>query len=79
MEFSVDFSSFALGKRVQDIAPLLPEKCILVSINRSGHVLIPHGGTVLEEGDRVTAFVSSGDEDSFTASMSQGLQPSIAE
>lgn len=79
VDFTVDIKSHALGKRVLDIAPLLPDKCILVSINRSCHVLIPHGGTILEEGDRVTAFVSTGDAEAFHASMAQGLQPSIAE
>ncbi len=77
VEFTVEIGSFALGKRVQDIAPLLPEKCILVSINRSGHVLIPHGDTELAEGDRVTAFVSSAESENFAASMTTGSRRAI--
>ncbi len=71
-DFTVEQDSFARGKRVQDIAPNLPENCILVSINRRGHVLIPHGGTVFEGGDQVTAFVSTTERDSFVACLSTG-------
>ena len=75
-EFNVDYSCYALGKRVQDLAPLLPENCILVSINRSGHVLVPHGGTTLEEGDRVTVFLATGDIETFKRSMTEGAPQS---
>ena len=38
----------------------LPDECILVSIRRGQHTLIPHGDTVLEPGDRVLAVVENG-------------------
>lgn len=72
VEFTVSRDSFAVGRRVQDIAGILPDKCILVSISRRGHVLIPHGDTTFEPGDKVTAFVSSGESRAFAESMSRG-------
>ena len=50
-----------VGKSVQEIAPLLPEECILVSIRRNGRMLIPHGDTVFQPEDKITAFVNSRD------------------
>lgn len=40
----------------------LPRECILVSIRRAGRVLIPHGSTVLEPGDKVLALAKRSDE-----------------
>lgn len=76
VEFTLSRDSFAVGRRVQDIAGILPDKCILVSISRRGQLLIPHGGTTFEHGDKVTAFVSSGDSRAFTESMTRGLSAS---
>lgn len=36
----------------------LPPQCLLVTVTRSGEVLIPHGNTVLKSGDRVLFFCS---------------------
>jgi chloride channel protein, CIC family len=47
-----------IGKTVQDIARDLPRDCILVSVQRGPQVIIPHGGTVLQEGDRVVVLAS---------------------
>ncbi|MGD8821971.1 MAG: CBS domain-containing protein, partial [Anaerolineales bacterium] len=47
----------AVGKTVADIAEILPEKCVLVSIRRDGMILIPHGNTIFKPDDSVTAFV----------------------
>jgi chloride channel protein, CIC family len=49
----------AVGKAVQDIAALMPDDCILISIRRDGRVLIPHGDTLFRTGDQITAFVRS--------------------
>ena len=46
-----------IGKKVVDIASCMPEESILISIQRDGNVIIPHGNTVFQEGDLVTAFV----------------------
>ena len=37
----------------------LPRDCIIVSVRRERRVIIPHGDTVLQPGDRVTALVSA--------------------
>ena len=75
VEFTVTRDSFVVGRRVQDIAGILPEKCILVSISRRGQVLIPHGGTTFGPGDKVTAFVSSSESQAFAQSMTHGQPP----
>jgi len=45
----------ALGKALRDLN--LPEDCVLVSIIRDGHLIIPRGDTVLQETDEVIAMV----------------------
>lgn len=51
----------AVGKTLQQISSALPKECILISIRRNGKILIPHGNTVFQEGDDITAFVSCKD------------------
>lgn len=46
--------AWAVGKRVRDLP--LPEDCVLVSVRRGRQVIMPHGHTVLQAGDRVTIF-----------------------
>lgn len=50
-----------IGKTVADVAPNLPEDCVLVSIQRNSSLIIPHGDTVFQAGDQVTAFIRSQD------------------
>jgi CIC family chloride channel protein len=56
-EVTLPEDSQTVGMTVQEIASKLPEDCVLVSIRRDGMILIPHGSTVLQPGDRITAFV----------------------
>lgn len=51
----------AVGKNVQQLAASLPDECILISIRRDDRVLIPHGDTVFQPGDHITAFIRSKD------------------
>ncbi len=44
-------STPAAGKRLAELT--LPTECMVVSILRDGRVIIPHGDTLLQEGDRV--------------------------
>ncbi len=46
-----------IGKTVAEISTALPKESVLVSITRDKRVVIPHGNTVFEVGDRVTAFI----------------------
>jgi CIC family chloride channel protein len=53
----------ATGQTVASIASQLPTRCVLISIKRDGKTIIPHGDTVFEAGDQITAFVDINDGD----------------
>lgn len=46
----------AAGKLIRELDPGLPDGCVLVSLNREGSIVIPHGGTDLRPGDVLTAY-----------------------
>ncbi|MBU0490381.1 MAG: chloride channel protein [Chloroflexi bacterium] len=50
-EVDLDPDSPAVGHVIRDLA--LPENCLIVSIRRGGRLVVPHGGTELQAGDRV--------------------------
>jgi len=53
-------SSAVVGTSIVDLG--LPQSALVVAIRRQGKAVIPHGGTVLEAGDRVVVFAAaSGD------------------
>ena len=56
VDISLVKNDSVIGKTVADIAPKLPDDCVLVSIQRNNNLIIPHGDTVFQAGDRVTAF-----------------------
>ncbi len=58
IEILLQESHRAAGMSIRALAENLPQDCILVSVRRDGKVLIPHGDTVLQAGDRLTAFVN---------------------
>ncbi|MCB0188119.1 MAG: chloride channel protein, partial [Caldilineaceae bacterium] len=58
LEIELKAGDQAINKTIQDVAPKLPKECILVSIRRNGKMMIPHGDTTLQIGDRITAFVA---------------------
>ena len=53
-----------VGKTVSEISAALPTESVLVSIARDGRVIIPHGNTVFQAGDQVTAFARQQDAQS---------------
>jgi CIC family chloride channel protein len=57
----LDTDDSVIGKPVSQIAADLPQGCVLVSITRSGRVIIPHGQTTFLAGDHITAFVRKSD------------------
>lgn len=59
------------GKTVREIARLLPPDCIMVSIRRGKKVMIPHGDTVIREGDHVVTLAS----ESCALEVRRALQP----
>jgi len=56
VEMEVVAGSPLAGKAIRDL--ILPHDCVMVSVRRGRRVIIPHGDTVFEVGDRVTALVS---------------------
>ena len=59
IEIRLEEGDRAVGHTVQEVARQLPRDCILVSIRRRGRMLIPHGDTVFQVGDGITAFVNT--------------------
>jgi CIC family chloride channel protein len=50
-----------VGKRLQEVAPDLPLDCVLISVERDGRVIIPHGSTIFQAGDHITAYTRQED------------------
>lgn len=57
VELKLSEQDVAVGKKVKELAQQLPEDCLLISIRRDGRVFIPHGDTVFQAGDQITAFI----------------------
>ena len=53
-------SSPVVGQSIVDLG--LPQSALVVAIRRQGKAVIPHGGTVLEPGDRVVVFAAASGE-----------------
>lgn len=56
VELEVDPDSAIVGKALRDLQ--LPHECVLVSVRRGRRLIIPHGDTVLQPGDKLTAFIA---------------------
>ncbi|MCD4685066.1 MAG: CBS domain-containing protein, partial [Anaerolineae bacterium] len=48
-----------VGKSVLDIAQMLHDECILVSVRRGKQIIIPRGDTVFQAGDHITVLASA--------------------
>jgi CIC family chloride channel protein len=57
VEADVHLASPLAGQQIKELD--LPPNCVLISIQRGRRVVIPHGDTVLQPGDRVTALVDT--------------------
>jgi len=58
VEIEVGLNSPATGEKLG--AMRLPEDCTVVSVQRGRKIIIPHGDTVVEPGDKVIAFATEG-------------------
>jgi CIC family chloride channel protein len=58
VEFTLKDGDLAVGKMLEELAPTLPNDCVLISIRRNRRLIIPHGDTTFEVGDHITAFVA---------------------
>ena len=57
-DLEIPNGSVAAGRAIREVA--VPAGCTIVSVRRSGDVMIPTGDTILEAGDIVTVFARSG-------------------
>ena len=57
VEEKVHPASLAVGRPVRDL--ILPKECVLVTVIRSGKLIIPHGELVMQPADEVLALVHS--------------------
>ncbi|NOZ27456.1 MAG: CBS domain-containing protein [Chloroflexi bacterium] len=55
VEAEVTPESLAAGRQIRELP--LPHDCVIVSVRRGRGLIIPHGDTVLQPGDQVTALV----------------------
>jgi CIC family chloride channel protein len=61
LEIQLKARGWAVKKTLAEIAKRLPVGCVIVSVKRDDHVLIPRGDTRFEPGDKVLAFVNRQD------------------
>ncbi len=74
VEITIPAGGRAVGKTIADLAPNLPEDCVLVSVRRGSRVLIPHGDTVLQPNDMVNIFVSEADETAVMRCLTEAVE-----
>jgi CIC family chloride channel protein len=58
VEFTLKDGDLAVGKMLAELASNLPNDCVLISVRQGGRLVIPHGDTVFNVGDKITAFVA---------------------
>jgi trk system potassium uptake protein TrkA len=57
VEEDIAADSSVVGRTIADLD--LPEECVIVAIIRRGHLILPHGDTMLQTGDGVLALTST--------------------
>lgn len=70
LELEVSPESAVAGKALRDLN--LPHDCVLVSVRRGRKLIIPHGDTVLQPGDKLTALVAEECRGQFCALVAPG-------
>jgi trk system potassium uptake protein len=63
IEVKLDKGSFLVGKSLEEATRHLPAKMVVGAVSRGGEVMIPHGKTVLREGDDLVIFVDAAEVD----------------
>jgi CIC family chloride channel protein len=69
VEIYLNTDDAVVGQSVQSVAAQWPDDCVLISIERNGRVIIPHGSTLFEAGDHITAFTRVNDSESLFSSL----------
>jgi len=70
LEMNITPADAANGKTLGEIN--LPNNCVIVSIQRGGHVVVPRGNTQLLAGDRIIALVGDGNSEELRKAISDG-------
>ncbi|HDZ59722.1 MAG TPA: CBS domain-containing protein, partial [Actinobacteria bacterium] len=52
--FTIPSGADCIGKKLRDLS--MPDECILVSVRRGEEIMIPHGDTIFQMGDKVEIF-----------------------
>jgi cell volume regulation protein A len=73
-EFIVPFNSAAAGRSIAQLS--LPAESLVVLMGRGDSFLVPHGGSILEEGDTLMVLVSPETKAALQALLSQQRPPS---
>ncbi|MQC26958.1 MAG: CBS domain-containing protein [Chloroflexi bacterium] len=60
-EFHLSIAHSASGKTLKEIGQRLPRGCVVVSIHRKEGVIVPHGDTRFEAGDKITVYATEED------------------
>ena len=74
IEITIEKGFLSVGQPLKRLAAALPHDCVLVSVRREDRIVIPHGDTMIQVGDRITAFIKSGEIDQLRASLCQELE-----
>jgi len=72
-EVPVPHGSAAVGKRIKELQ--WPEEAVLVSIRRGSSVVIPHGDTMIQADDTITAFGSGDSRVAVSYLLEHGPEP----
>src|SRR5690606_8518392 len=75
VEIRLEEGDAAVGRRVREAAARMPFDFVLVSVQRNGTTLIPHGDTRLQAGDLITAFVRTDAVDDLNACLRSAPEP----
>lgn len=62
LEIELQNDSPSIGVSLASLGGHLPHDSVIVAIRRHGTLLIPHGDTILQSGDLITAFLRHSDE-----------------
>ena len=73
LELTVSYRSPLAGRTLSELP--FPENCLMVSITRSGHQIIPHGTTGIQGGDLLTLVCPAGQEAAVKRALGYGLPP----
>ena len=73
VEVVLEAEDYAVGRSLKEMRGCLPHDCVLVSLRRQEQVLIPHGYTLFQDGDHISAFLRQRDVEELFDGLKQGV------